>query len=202
MRPRRRIASALTHLYAGIIQEFLALTAKPDTTRSIAIGLRGGLHAGARPAGGDVFLRRFRRPETLRSFWAAAMVLADVLPARPGLHPAPQHGAGGMAGGGGGLSWWAGAGFALVSPGDGGDGGARRRIGRAFIAAWNWSNIPQYAALVLLSAPGAGPARAGSMPGPRPHRRGLCGVAGMVRDAGGAGHSRAECGDVRPCSTS
>ncbi len=89
-------------------------------------------------------------PETARSFLAAAICwpLFFILGLLTGANEGP-------------LEWlveavgyivgW--AGFALASQ------FMTKMAGREaawpkFIAAWNWSNIPQYAALVLLSAPG------------------------------------------------
>lgn len=89
--------------------------------------------------------------EAMRSFWAAAICwpMFFVLGLITSSHANPGtwliEAVGFVAG-------W--AAFALASEAMAGMAG-RARAWPRFIAAWNWANIPQYAALVLLSAPGA-----------------------------------------------
>ena len=89
--------------------------------------------------------------ETMRSFWAAAICYPMFVVL--GL----------LTGHGGGTSAWlveavgfviGWAGFALASQMMAGMAGRSAQWPK-FIAAWNWANIAQYAALVVFSAPGA-----------------------------------------------
>lgn len=86
--------------------------------------------------------------ETTRSFWAAAICwplffLLGLVAGReaPGVWLAEAVGF---------VAGW--AAFALASEVMAGMSG-RAQAWPRFIAAWNWANIPQYAALLLLSAP-------------------------------------------------